>query len=322
MSIERAKQLIAQKENIRLEFKEAATALPGNLFDTICAMLNRDGGDIILGVDDGNILRGVDAGSISTMISNLVTLSNNPQKLDPPFILFPQTYTINGKTIIHIQVPASSQLHKSADVVFDRSNDGDFRVTQAHQIAEIYNRKRSFYTEGIIYPALQFEDFKSELFPKIRNLIRSNNSNHPWLALNDKQMLEVAGLWRKDFASGQDGYTLAAALLFGKDEVIQQILPHYKIDALVRIHNIDRYDDREYIQTNLIDAYEQLMGFVAKHLPDKFYMEGDQRVSLRTKIFREIVANLIVHREYTNAQPCTFVIYKRLMQTIRMAKVL
>lgn len=128
-------------------------------------------------------------------------------------------------------------------------------------------------------------------------------------------MLEVAGLWRRDFATGQEGYTLAAALLLGKDEVIRQILSHYKIDALVRIHNTNRYDGREYIETNLIEAYEQLMAFVAKHLPDKFYMEGDQRVSLRTKIFREIVANLIVHREYTNAQPCTFIIYKDRVET-------
>lgn len=315
MSIERARQLIKKKENIRLEFKGAATALPGNLFETICAMLNRDGGDIILGVDDNNTLLGVDPAAVQTMITNLVNLSNNPQKLDPPFILFPQTYAIDGKTIIHIQVPASSQLHKTAGVVFDRSNDGDFRVTAAHQIAEIYNRKRSFYIEGIIYPALKFEDFKADLFPKVRNLISSNNPNHPWLALDNQQLLEMAGLWRRDFQSGQEGYTLAAALLLGKDEIIQQILPHYKIDALVRIHNTDRYDDREYIQTNLIEAYEQLMAFVVKHLPDKFYMEGDQRVSLRTKIFREIVANLIVHREYTNAQPCTFVIYRDRIET-------
>src|SRR5579875_618430 len=143
MSIERARQLMKQKENIRLEFKEAATALPGNLFETICAMLNRDGGDIILGVDDNNTLLGVVPAAVQTMITNLVNLSNNPQKLDPPFILFPQTYAIEGKTIIHIQVPASSQLHKTANTVFDRSNDGDFRVTAAHQIAEIYNRKRS-----------------------------------------------------------------------------------------------------------------------------------------------------------------------------------
>ena len=55
MSIERARQLITRKENIRLEFKEAGNTLPNNLFETICAMLNRDGGDILLGVDNNNV---------------------------------------------------------------------------------------------------------------------------------------------------------------------------------------------------------------------------------------------------------------------------
>jgi len=309
MSVERVQRLLKEPENIRLEFKEAVSDLPKNLFESICSMLNRDGGDIILGVNDSGVVLGVEDFQVSAMVTNLVNLSNNQQKLDPPFILSPQCYEINGKWVIHIQVPASSQVHKTANTIFDRSNDGDFKITHAHQIAEIYNRKRNHYTEGIIYPALRFEDLKTELFPKVRNLIRSNNINHPWLALNDHEILEKAGLWKRDFQTAQEGYTLAAALLFGKDEVIQQIVPHYKIDALVRIQDINRYDDREYIQTNLIEAYEQLMAFVAKHLPDKFYMEGDQRVSLRTKIFREVVANLIVHREYTNAHPCTFIIY-------------
>jgi ATP-dependent DNA helicase RecG len=57
------------------------------------------------------------------------------------------------------------------------------------------------------------------------------------------------------------------------------------------------------------------MDFVAKHLPDKFYLQGDQRVSLRSFIFREVVANLIVHREYTNAHPCTFVITPKRVET-------
>lgn len=42
--------MLIEKESIHLEFKEAKLALPGNLFETICAMLNRDGGDIVLGV--------------------------------------------------------------------------------------------------------------------------------------------------------------------------------------------------------------------------------------------------------------------------------
>ena len=308
MSLQRAKHILSVGEGIRVEYKEARNQLPKNLFESVCAMLNRDGGDIILGADDAGRITGLEPGDLENMRTNLVNLSNNSQKLDPPFILHPVVHEVEGEKIMHIQVPASSQVHKTAGKIYDRSNDGDFVLTEAHQIAEIYNRKRTHYTEGLVYPALRFSDFNPELFPKVRNLMRSNQPNHPWLSLDDEQLLQKAGLWRRDFQTGQEGYTLAAALLFAQDEVIQQILPHYKIDAILRRDNLDRFDDRLYIQTNLIDAYEQLMGFVAKHLPDKFYMEGDQRISLRTKIFREVVANLIVHREYTNAYPCTFVI--------------
>lgn len=281
----------------------------------MCAMLNREGGDILLGVDNNGVVTGIDPTAIATMKTNMVTLSNNPQKLDPPFILFPFEYKINNKQILHIQVSASSQVHRTAGIIFDRSDDGDFRVTEPHRIAEIFNRKRLLYTENTIYPALKFKDFKPGLFPKVRALIRSNNPAHPWLGLSDENMLKMAGLWQRNLQTGQEGYTLAAALLFGKDEVIHSIIPHYKTDALVRINDLSRYDDRDYIDTNLIEAYDRLMDFIAKHLPDKFYMEGDQRKSLRTNIFREIVANILVHREFTNAYPATFIIYKDRVET-------
>lgn len=315
MDIARIKRLLKEKENIHLEFKEAANALPSNVFETICGMLNRDGGSILLGVDDNGTVTGIDDTAVSKMVTDLVNLSNNPQKIDPPFILFPQVYTITGHKLIHIQVPASSQVHKTGKIIYDRSNDGDYKVEQPHLIARLANRKRNHYTEGIIYPFLQMEDFKPGLFNKVRNLIRSNNPAHPWLTLNDRQIFEISGLWKKDYLSGQEGFTLAAVLLLAKDEVIQQIIPHYKIDALVRINNVERYDDRAYIQTNLVEAYEVLMDFVSRHLPDKFYQEGDQRISLRAKIFREIVAYLIIHREYTNAASGNFIIYADRVET-------
>ena len=315
MSLETVTKLLRKKEDIRLEFKESKNALPKNLFESICAMLNRDGGDILLGVADNGIIVGIDPEVEEALVKDIANLSNNPEKINPPFILFPIKQQIEGKRILHIQIPSSSQLHKTAGVVFDRSNDGDFKVSNPAQIADLYNKKRTHFTENTLFPFLKFSDFKLELFPKIRNLIRSNNPNHPWLALSDEQMLEKAGLWKFDFQTGQSGYTLAAALLLGKDEVIQQIVPHYKIDALVRVVDEFRYDDRLYIQTNLIEAYEQLMDFVSKHLPDKFFQIGDQRISLRTHIFREIVANIIVHREYLNAHPCTFVIKKGKVET-------
>lgn len=187
---------------------------------------------------------------------------------------------------------------------------GDFRVTSPQGIAEIYNRKRVHFTEGKIYTHLQSTDFKEGLLEKVRNLIRSNKPNHPWLGLSDDELFRTSGLLKRDYQNGSEGFTLAAVLLLGKDIVIKNILPHYKVDALVKIKDVDRYDDRLTLETNLIETYNELMDFTAKHLPDRFHMEGDTRISLRERIFREVIANLIVHREYTNAHSASFIIYK------------
>jgi len=86
------------------------------------------------------------------------------------------------------------------------------------------------------------------------------------------------------------------------------VLPHHRTDALLRRENIDRYDDRDDIRTNLIESYDRLMAFVAKHLPDKFFLENDQRISLRDHIFREVAANMLIHREFLNPYPAKFII--------------
>ncbi|MCC7203040.1 MAG: ATP-binding protein [Nitrospirae bacterium] len=67
--------MLKQRENIRLEVKEARAELPESLFETICAMLNRDGGDILLGVADTGAVKGVDASKVEILKANLVNIS-------------------------------------------------------------------------------------------------------------------------------------------------------------------------------------------------------------------------------------------------------
>ena len=297
MMINKIKSVIAKGEGLSIEFKQAHDTLPANTFETVCAFLNRMGGDLLLGVRDNGIVSGIAPDKIEKLKVDLVNLSNNPNKLDPPFMLFPEEIDIEGKKVIYIRVPQSSQVHRTGNVVFDRNEEGDFRVTNHAAISRIYARKSALFTENKIYPYLEFSDFNEALFPRIRNLMQSYRPDHPWLGISNEDMLKISGFYKKDFETGKEGYTLAAALLFGRDEVIQQILPHYKTDALLRRHDLDHYDDRREIRTNLIDAYDELLQFIRTHLPDKFYMEGDIRVDLREKIFREVVANILIHLE-------------------------
>ena len=50
------------------------------------------------------------------------------------------------------------------------------------------------------------------------------------------------------------------------------------------MENVDRYDDRDAIITNLFDTYDRLMEFGKKHLSDPFVPEGINSVSARNKI--------------------------------------
>ena len=118
-----------------------------------------------------------------------------------------------------------------------------------------------------------------------------------------------------DAATGKEGFNAAAILLLGKDGTIGNCFPAYKTDALLRRVNVDRYDDRVTIYTNLVEAFDQLMAFGEKHLDDKFYLEGVQRVSIRNKILRETIGNLLAHREFTSALTARFVIERDRMFT-------
>ena len=49
----------------------------------------------------------------------------------------------------------------------------------------------------------------------------------------------------------------------GKDETLMRICPQYETDALLRVENVDRYDDRRIVRTNLLESYDELLDFRA-----------------------------------------------------------
>lgn len=154
------------------------------------------------------------------------------------------------------------------------------------------------------------DELEGELFARVRKTVGNLRPGHPWVSMNNIELLKSAGMYLKDQSTGEQGFTLGGILIFGSELMIQTALPHYKTDAILRRENLDRYDDRDDIRVNLLRSYERLMQFIAKHLNDKFYLEGDQRVSLRDKIFREAISNLLIHREFSNPFPAKLVVEK------------
>jgi ATP-dependent DNA helicase RecG len=263
MDKEHIERKLKRGEGLTVEFKKASRELPSTLFETVCAFLNRNGGTILLGVNDEGEIKGIEENKTEQFCKNIANLSNNPSKLDPVFLLQPSVVELGAKKIIHLFVPSSSQVHKTGNKVFDRSTDGDFVLNTHAKRSELYIRKNNSYSENTIYPFLTTEHFEEGIVQRAKTIIRSNRPSHPWLTLDDNAFYAAAGLYRTDLQTNQTGFTLAALLLFGKEEAILSMLPHYKVDALVRRIDMNRYDDRETFRCNLITAYEQLMHFIS-----------------------------------------------------------
>jgi len=315
MDKNRLHNVLAVGETVAVEFKRCSNGVMPDTYETVCSFLNRFGGDIYLGVENDGAVSGVPANAAIDIVKNIISTVSNSEVISPTVCLAPEILEFEKKTIIHIHVPASSEVHSCRKVIYDRADDADIKVTSTGQIAAMYIRKQNIFTEKRIYPYLADEDLRLDILPRVRLWAANNQAGHPWKNMTDEELLKSAGLYGRDVATGEKGYNLAAVMLLGRDEVIRSVVPAYRTDALLRKVNKDRYDDRLFVQTNLIDSYELLIGFAQKHLWDKFYLERDLRISLRDGIAREMLVNTLIHREFTSSFVAKYVIEKDRMFT-------
>lgn len=98
-------------------------------------------------------------------------------------------------------------------------------------------------------------------------------------------------------------------MLIGKQEIILDVASVYRTDVVLRRADTDRYDDRLVCESNLVEAYGEISSFCKKWMPDAFALDEEgNRISVRDVIVRELVANSLIHREYTSPHIARIVI--------------
>ena len=205
-----------------------------------------------------------------------------------------------GRLVLRVWVPMGASVYHFKGQVFDRVADADVRLVSDEQITALYIRKKNHYSERRVLPFVETGDLRFDLLARAREMIAGRQPGHPWILLTDEELLRAARLYARDLETGEWGYTLAAVMLLGKDETILDASPVYRTDAVLNRVDTDRYDDRLVVATNLIEAYEQLVSWCTRWLPDAFALEAGVRVSARDIIVRELVANCLIHREFSS----------------------
>ncbi len=169
----------------------------------------------------------------------------------------------------------------------------------------------SSYITGLLYPAdtdvTEDENYNDVEFTE-KNFDADGETLEAGIFEEEEPEDRVKGGFQKPSSIGVSFYV---------SDDVQKVnaCPGYITDALYRVENLDRYDDRLQVTTNLIEAYYLLMEFVAKHTSDKFCLINNISTSIRGIISREVIGNILVHRDYSSAYPAKVIIEKDWLRT-------
>lgn len=323
MSIERFTKLSKTGEGTQIEYKTCTEQISESLYETVCSFLNHSGGHILIGVkNDGEII-GVNPHKAEALKSNIITSIKNQELFLPCPYFTPQIMEVEGKVVLLLDIPCGQYVYRYNGKYWDRNGDADIDVTnQPELLLALFERKNPHLFEERIVDGATMEHLDHDTFLFCRNILATKKPEHIWLQLTDEQILIHTRLAKKDRTTGEVKLKYAALILFGKDSAIEDFMPRYRFEALFHMCTYEqyndmkqfpnRYDDRRTMRYNLIKVYNQLTQFTERYLPNKFYLPSGttQREDLRWDLFREIVANLCVHADYSSGYACFYHVFK------------
>ena len=323
MTEEQFIKLSQKGEGTQIEYKTCTEQVSESLYETVCSFLNHSGGQILVGVkDDGEII-GVNPDKAEKLKANIITSIKNKDLFMPCPYFTPEIMEVNNKTVLLLDIPCGQYVYRYNDRFWDRNGDADIDVTDHPELLlSLFERKNPHLFEERIVKDLTMDNLDHETFQFCRNILAVIKPGHPWLQLTDEEILVHTHIAKKNSVSGELELKYAALILFGKEEAIEDFMPRYRFEALFHMCTYEqyndmmqfpnRYDDRRTMRCNLIKVYDQLTQFTERYLPDKFYLPSGstRREDIRWDLFREIIANLCVHADFSTGYACFFHVFK------------
>ena len=314
-------ELTRKGEDTRIEYKTCTEEISESLYESVCSLLNHSGGQILVGVQNDGTIIGVNPDKVEQLRTDIVNCINNPELFLPCPYFTPRIMEVEGKSVMQLDIPCGQYVYRFKGRYWDRNDDADIDVTdQPELLLSIFERKNPHLFEERFVEGLTMEGLDPNTFQYCRNVIQSRQPSHAWLQLSDEDILTATHLAIRDGDKLRIKY--AALILFGTDDALAELMPRYRFEALFHMCTYadyedmskfpSRYDDRRTIRQNLIRVYDQLAEFVARYMPDKFYLspETGQREDLRWNLMREIVGNLCVHTDFSSGYACFFHVFK------------
>ncbi|MCI5125287.1 MAG: winged helix-turn-helix transcriptional regulator [Candidatus Electrothrix sp. AR5] len=285
--------LIAAGENEQTEFKRS---FDREAVETLSAFANTSGGNLLIGVDDNGTVKGVDIAQ-----ENLQNWNNTIKQACSPSIL-PESTIISyeGKKVVLLFIPEYPVKPVSCKGrYFKRVNNANHRMGIT-EIADLH--LKTFNTSWDHYPdphhtLAEISLDKVNAFITLANINRSFPLDDPPLTV----------LRKYELLQGHDQITNACYLLFADAETM------FTAIDLGRFSNETSIKDSLTVRSDLFSSVNKALEFLRKHINKGYVISGaaqrTERWEYPLDALREIVINMIVHRDYTHASESVIKIF-------------
>ncbi|MDO5523866.1 MAG: ATP-binding protein [Bacteroidia bacterium] len=283
--------LIAKGESKTLEFKSNFNT---ETIETLVAFANAKGGQVVIGINNKNEIIGVNINPES--VQNWINEVKN--KTQPSLYADAEIFTDNNKKIVVLSVseypikPVSTK-----GKYFLRISNSNHLLTISELVdmhLRTFNTSWDFHTG----PHLKLEDISLDKVQTIideRNRLGGKIQDDPLTFLIKNELLRDGAV------------THAAYLLFAKNNTLITTIEmgRFQTDIVIK--------DSTRTQADILTQINDVIDFVKKHINKEIIITGDpqntQRWQYPIEAIREIVINMIVHRDYRSASDSIIKIY-------------
>lgn len=290
--------LIAEGETYTIEFKTDAN--DDELVNAVVCLTNGDGGWLLLGVDDdGTVVGARPRHGDDTDGSRLAALVAN--KTSPPVVINVGECEIGDKLVTVIRVPKATRgvVATTAGRYVRRALD----INGKPQCLPMMPHEALARTvdigaqdlSSLPQPTLTLAELDALELSRFRALAGADGDT-ALAKLSDLDLLSALGLRTVDGA-----LTLGAALLFGSVPVIRKLLPTHET-AFQVLNRADAVEANRIEHAPLLRSMVSLVEAVKPYNPEDEIDDGLFRTGLpryAQAAVRELVANALVHRDYT-----------------------
>ncbi|HHH46917.1 MAG TPA: winged helix-turn-helix transcriptional regulator [Thiotrichales bacterium] len=308
MTPEELGRLIAGGETLYVEFKGEGRGRLNDrdLVEAVVCLANRAGtepGWLLIGVeDDGRITGSQFRHGSATDVNKLAALI--AARTRPAITVHPELVEIEGREVIVVEVPAQQQTVGTSDGVFlRRALGGDGRPACVPM--DGYSIQSLQADRGLLDPSSQiiatavWEDLDPLEFERFRRSIRERRgrSDESLLELSDLELAKALGVVE---ANGTvQSLSLAALLLFGKEEALRRLVPSH--EAAFQVLRGLEVEVNDFFRWPLLRVMEEIEARIRARNQERELMVGMLRVGVPDypeKALREALANALIHRDY------------------------